>query len=386
MPGGIAKQAILVVDDEPVNLALVAELLAGEYHVLPGATDGYEGLARTRSERPDIVLTDIAMPGLSGYELCRSIKKDPGTRAIPVIFMSGVIDLEDHLAGHDAGGEDFLPKPFRAAELRYKVANALRVVDERRRFATDASDAFRAAMTAMSSAAELGVVLNFMRNSFACENYDELADMLVDACAEFGLEACVRLRGQAATLSKNRSGPSSALEAGVLERLAEFGRIVDFGRRSTVNCDRVTLMVTDLPIDDPRRNGRLRDHLVHLAEAADAWVHILDKQQAHEAKGRALADLVGSARRSFEAIDRRHRENRRDVMMIMHGLIATMEQSFSHLDLSEDQEDFILGTLRRSVQSVMDLFSQGLSIDDHLQEIARLMVDHGEGEHLADLQ
>lgn len=368
-----AKARILVVDDEPVNVLMVAGLLSDDYLILDGALSGGEGLERTRAELPDLVLTDIAMPDLAGYDLCRALKADPATRSIPVVFLSGAVGLEEHLAGHYAGGEDFLVKPFKPAELRYKVANTLRQARERRRLASDADSAFSTAMTAMSTAAELGVVLHFVRDSFSCSGYGQLADTVIAACAEFGLGACVRLRGRNGTVARNRSGASSSLEADVLEHMAGFGRIVDFSRRTAINYDSITLMILDMPRDDADRYGRLRDHLATLCECADARVHALDDALDVSAKHHVLTGLVDSARQALLDIDRRHRNNHNDARMIMHGMLATIEQSFSRLDLTDDQEDYLAEVIRASVQRVMDLFAQGLAIDDHLSVVTGML-------------
>jgi CheY-like chemotaxis protein len=368
-----AKARVLVVDDEPVNLALVAGILSDDYRVLDGAADGAEGLNRARSERPDLVLTDIVMPGMTGYDLCRALKEDAATRSIPVIFLSGAVGLEEHLAGHDAGGEDFLPKPFKPAELLYKVDHALRVAEERRQLATNADSAFQTAMTAMSSAAELGVVLNFVRNSFSCADYSALADAVVATCAEFGLNACVRLNGRYPPVSRNRAGASSVLETGILERMAEFERIVDFNKRTAINYDNVTLLITDMPHTDAERYGRLRDHLATLAECADARVRALDDALDVSAKHHALARLVEQSRLALADIDQRHRRNHNDARVIMHGMLATVEQSFSRLDLSDDQEDYIAAVINAAVRQVMDMFAQGLAIDNHLRTVTDML-------------
>jgi DNA-binding response OmpR family regulator len=373
MNEAVAKARILVVDDEPVNMVMVAGILSDDYQILEGALSGNDGLSRARAELPDLVLTDIAMPDLNGYDLCRALKADAATQGIPVVFLSGVVGLEEHLAGHDAGGEDFLAKPFKPAELRYKVANALRQAEERRRLASDASSAFSTAMTAMSSAAELGVVLHFVRNSFSCTSYGQLADTVIAACAEFGLSACVRLSGRNGTVARNRSGASSSLETDILAHMAGFGRIVDFSRRTAINYDSITLMIVDMPRDDAERYGRLRDHLATLCECADARVHALDDALDASTKHHVLSGLVDSARQALLDIDQRHRNNHNDARMIMHGMLATIEQSFSRLDLTDEQEDYIAEVIRASVQRVMDLFAQGLAIDDHLSVVTGML-------------
>jgi len=374
----MAKARVLVVDDEPVNLALVAGILSDHYQMLDGAADGAEGLVRAREQRPDLILTDIAMPGMTGYDLCRALKEDAGTQTIPVIFLSGAVGLEEHLAGHDAGGEDFLPKPFKPAELLHKVDHALRLAEERRQLASHANNAFQTAMTAMSSAAELGVVLNFVRNSFSCPDYSALADAMVAACAEFGLTACVRLHGRYPSVARNRAGASSVLETGILNRMAQFERIVDFSKRTAINYDTVTLLITDMPHTDAERYGRLRDHLTTLAECADARVRALDDALDVSAKHQALARLVEQSRLALADIDQRHRSNHNDARVIMHGMLATVEQSFSRLDLSDDQEDYIAEVINTAVRKVMDMFAQGLAIDNHLRTVTDMLGNTGE--------
>ncbi|MEW5788973.1 MAG: response regulator [Pseudomonadota bacterium] len=378
------RARVLVVDDEPVSLALVAGILEEDYQVLAGAGDGEEALGRIRAEKPDLVLTDIVMPGMSGFELCRALKEDGQTRDIPVLFLSGAMSLEEYLNGHDAGGDDFLAKPFQPGALRLTVAHTLRNAAERRRLAQDAQSAFSTAMVAMSSAAEIGVVLNFIRSSYACREYVQLADAVVTACGEFGLSACVRLHGRMGGLARNRSGASSALERSILERLAGFGRIVDFSHRTAISYDHVTLMITDMPRDNEERYGRLRDHLAMLVESADARVQALDDSLEITAKHRTLTGLVRQTQAALADIDRRHRDNQNDTRLIMHAMLGTVEQSFAQLGLTTAQEDYLAGVLRGAVEQVMDLFNQGLAIDDHLTAVKN-MLDKEDGAATAPL-
>jgi CheY-like chemotaxis protein len=367
------QPTILVVDDEPVSLAMTAGMLADAYRVLDGAEDGREGLRLIRESLPDLVLVDIVMPGYSGYELCSDLKQDPATRDIPVILLSGMVNLEEFMAGHDAGAEDFLAKPFQAVELRHVVAQTLHNVAERKRLAQDAQEAFSTAMVAMSSAAELGVVLQFIRDSHACSDYRQLADAVVAACSEWGLSASIRLQGHDGDLARSRAGDATALESTILQRLADFGRLIDFSHRTAVNYPQVTLMISDMPTQEPERYGRLRDHLAILAEAADARMHALDDGLRLLGKHQTLLNVLHQTQAALHDIDRRHRHSQNDARLILHGMLAYVEQSFAQLGLTPAQEDFLADILRNAVQQVMDLFDQGLAIDNHLTAVADLL-------------
>lgn len=116
---------ILVADDDPDILTMVSTLLSREgYGVIP-ATNGTEALSLARSTRPDLLVLDIAMPGLDGYSVCREVRAS-GPDAPPVIFLTARVETQDRVVGLDAGAVDYVVKPFSAAELRARVRAALR--------------------------------------------------------------------------------------------------------------------------------------------------------------------------------------------------------------------------------------------------------------------
>src|SRR5229473_2906935 len=117
---------ILVVDDNPLNLRMLADWLATEHYVVNAATDGFEALAKIAAERPDIVLLDVVMPELNGFEVCRRIKADPTMADIPVIMVTALSEVDDLVRGFEAGADDFVTKPFNFDALMARVRSQLR--------------------------------------------------------------------------------------------------------------------------------------------------------------------------------------------------------------------------------------------------------------------
>ncbi|MGD0948399.1 MAG: response regulator [Candidatus Binatia bacterium] len=112
---------ILVVEDDPDNRRIVAKVLSVEgYHVIE-AIDGIEALARARAERPDLILMDLALPNVDGWEATRQLKSDPETRSIPVVALTAVAMRGDEEQARAAGCDDYLPKPARPAAIRAVV-------------------------------------------------------------------------------------------------------------------------------------------------------------------------------------------------------------------------------------------------------------------------
>jgi signal transduction histidine kinase len=118
---------VLIVDDEPRNRELLKVMLKPEGFRLLTAGNGEEGLAMVAKESPDLILLDVMMPGMDGYEVAGKVKSSPGTKNIPVIMLTALDDRNARMLGLNAGAEDFLTKPVDRAELCVRVRNLLRI-------------------------------------------------------------------------------------------------------------------------------------------------------------------------------------------------------------------------------------------------------------------
>jgi putative two-component system response regulator len=123
----VSAGRIVIADDLPASLDLFERLLQQDDHVVLRARDGEEALALAAVADPDLVLVDVMMPGLNGFEVCRRLKGDPRTRLIPVVLITALQDTADRVKGINAGADDFLSKPVNAPELRARVHSLLRI-------------------------------------------------------------------------------------------------------------------------------------------------------------------------------------------------------------------------------------------------------------------
>src|SRR5438309_10001373 len=122
-----AAANVLVDDDTPNNVKLLADLLSVKGYAVATAANGEEGLVKLASEKPDLVLLDVMMPGLSGYDVCRRIRADASTALLPVVLVTSLDPAQERVKGIEAGADDFLPKPINQPELFARVRSLLRV-------------------------------------------------------------------------------------------------------------------------------------------------------------------------------------------------------------------------------------------------------------------
>jgi PleD family two-component response regulator len=122
---------ILIVDDASSNREILQEILEGEGYKTLSVVNGHFALIFAENHRPDLILLDIMMPGMDGYEVCRELKKNHRTKDIPVIFISALDNTRDIVKALNSGGVDYITKPYLEEEIISRVATHLRLIKQK---------------------------------------------------------------------------------------------------------------------------------------------------------------------------------------------------------------------------------------------------------------
>lgn len=130
------RKRILIVDDEPVNVKLLEAQIPQDLYEITRACNGFEGLEKVTQNPPDLVLLDIMMPGMNGYEVTRKLKSDPISKYIPVILVTALGGIEDKIKGLEAGADEFLNKPVQRIELLARARSLIRFKELQEQFAS----------------------------------------------------------------------------------------------------------------------------------------------------------------------------------------------------------------------------------------------------------
>ena len=355
------KKRVLVVDDSADDIQFIMESLKGEFAVLV-ATNGKKALElASKDPKPDVILMDVMMPEMDGYEACCKLKEDSATQDIDVIFVSAHDTTEEKLAGYGAGGSDYLIKPVQHEELLEKVRLAISNKESRDETVSDKNMAFKTAMTAMTSAGELGVVLEFLRNSYSINDISALAILIVDSLEKYELKTSVQLRTYNNVIHYGSKEHLPPLEEELLKRLKDDGRILEFGIRAIFNFGGVSVLIKNMPEDEDKR-GRLRDHLATLFESAESKLNALELHDK-------LAGLVVESTNTLKFIEVEQATHKAASQAIMDSMLQKLETSILRWGMTEEQELLLTEMVQSAIDESLDHFEKGISIDQRMRDI-----------------
>lgn len=361
---------IFLVDDDPTARAMaVFQLDSLDAHVTEFGSGAACLAALDSAAPPDIAILDVEMPDLDGIALCARMRA-AGCTDTEVIFISAHDDLETRLNAYSAGGNDYLVKPFIPEELRHKLEVARRSILARREVAEHERSARAAAFSAMSTMGEMGVIVEFMRASFACATPEEIGALLCEALTQYGLRGFVHLHDERMGCCYSSTGRCTALEASILDHLKGMDRIFQFRDRLSINYPHVTLLIPDLPIDEHERAGRLRDHLAILVEGAEARFLALSSDMQRRAQGAAVRAAAAELSAVVEENERAQAQIRLRAMQVDEAYLENLARVFVSLGLSEDQEKALADMAQRAHMEISALHDEASGLSDRLRPVA----------------
>jgi len=356
------RKSILVIDDDDL-IAIQLEGILGAFFDITHAPDGADGIIQASRIKPDLVLLDVEMPDMNGYAVCRTLKTTHETEQLPVIFISVHARTEDRLAGYDAGGDDYITKPFAPDELRRKIGVILRNQQKNVELATQAAHASKVAMAAMASAGDTGRILNFLREIVGFTGFSDIADASLQALAEYELDACIQLRTKHGTLARNHQGFCSPLEESVLTTMSTCGRIVDLGHRSAFNFPHVSIIVNNMPRGSTDQYGRFKDNVAMISEAVDIHMSSLELMLDSINRGDTLLNLLHRNATTLREIEKRQKSHRQQSAAILSQLAKDIEDSFYFMGLTDNQERHLQNLTRDAAERAQALYDESIETD-----------------------
>lgn len=346
---------IFVVEDDRTTRALLDAMLGEDYAVECFAS-AEACLGRLAERLPDLFLLDVGLPDIDGHELCRRIKTGAGGAKVPVVFISGHDGLDEILAGYDAGGQDYIVKPFDIAGLHRKIENLRRIDLDRRLLESQAQASDELVNLMLGNLDEYAVLIKFLRSLNECANTAGIVESVQRMLAAFRLEGAVQIRLRHFEKTWSQSGENWPLEVAVMNHVRSLGRIFEFKRRSVYNFERITVLVTNMPLADAEACGRLRDHLAIAAESADAKLAALQSFADNAAMREEIGDLLKGIGAAVIDFGKRYDHARYQGAEFTQSFLDDLMAAFAHLGMSSRQEEEILELVRKRAEGLTEIF------------------------------
>lgn len=367
---------VFAVDDDPFVLEVIRGCLGKDYVV-----ETFESVdacrQRLETEKPDMFLLDVRMPGTDGYAFCQQIKGDAGLSRIPVVFVSSHDTIDARLKGYDAGGEDFVVKPFESDELLRKIRVAQQLAEqvknieeEKTRLSRQLEDSELLSSLVMANMDEYAILMRFIRELLSHESEEQVAVGVLEMLQRYHLDGVVQAHVSGRTLTLGAKGANLPLEISVINHVRTMERIFEFRSRSAYNYEKLTIMVNNMPIHDPDTCGRLRDHLCIAAECADDKLRAIEVVEANQRSQFGVEAALIRVRALTDQVRQASMKDRTIGSDIIFRMEQGVSKAFVTLGLSEDQELYLGKLINGFVTELAGLLDRGETINQALDDIA----------------
>ncbi|MBF0263961.1 MAG: response regulator [Gammaproteobacteria bacterium] len=355
------KKRILIVDDSPNDIHFVMDHFPDSYDII-AATSGQKALQLAAQEPlPDVILMDVEMTDMNGYETCRKLKSNPVTEDIDVIFVSSHDTVEEKLAGYEAGGSDYLSKPVNNEELLEKVKISVNNHQFKIKSKEERTQALETAVSAINNAQETGVIIKFNRECYQTSSFRKLTELLVNSAANYRLDNAVQIKVNDEYYYHSSNKHFSQLERELLTRFNNQNKYLEVKDKLIINCGHITQIVKHMPTE-PQARKRLIDHLSVLIEIANFKSENLLLQQE-------LLSIINFSNDGAHKIEAIQNEQVKQSVQIMDDLKVNMQDAFIGYGISETQEQGLLTMINQTIAESMKNIEAGKQISKEVNNI-----------------
>jgi len=360
-------ELILLVDDDPDVLAMLSLQLQAKGWNIETAENGQQALEAVRRvpNRISMVISDVVMPVMDGYNFCLEMKGDQQTQDIPVLFVSSHTNLDEKIRGYGVGVDDYISKPVDVDELSMKLRALSEYGKKNNSITQQLEESQQVAFQAMTYSSDLGQILEFYKNSIEAKSFEELSSLLFTFAGERGVRLTLQIVTHSGSINFGDRGPVSPLEANLIEMSRSKGRFFDFGPRTLINYDDFSLLIKNMPLDDPERYGILKDTLGTLCNAIEARVKFL----LYESSTKQKQEIVTTVVDVLEEIDKTFGNIQEANVQVINNLMEQLDEEMMELGLTSEQENLIRALVEKCRDDSQSVFALGAVLYDKFDTV-----------------
>lgn len=328
------------IDDDQSNLNLIAAGLGGEFDIKL-CSEPLDGMALFEKWLPKVILLDVSMPVVSGYELCQSIRQHPKLSSTPVVFLSARSDMDDRLKGFDVGGDAYVTKPVNLDELS-KILQAQGLHhDKLLQTREDLKRTSDMALDLMRDASEFGHLILCARTLSKSDKVEEFISAIFTALESFGLASALMLKlpfGEVVVRSDEQL--FSLLEQELLSMVRDGQRITTYKNKYLFAGKYCIFLIKNMPVENTQLCERLSDHLLLLIESCDSAADLLNyKFEEKEKRLGQTSGNISTLEGEFNQLHVMAEKTNKEREETFESLCQEIEGSFYFLGMTDKQEE-----------------------------------------------
>jgi len=359
---------ILAIDDDKFSQKFIMRAIGEDYETL-SAYNGEEGIIAAEKFNPDIILLDVEMPGLNGYEVCDKLKLADKTKHIPILFLSGRSSIQERMQGFEVGADDYIVKPFVPETLIAKINVLTKYRDQQSELKEQVNDAQKTAYIAMTGSSELGQAMSLVEQSYSIDNFEALTGLLFGYTDSMGLNCSISVNNDLSLEHFSSRGRVSPLEAELLTMLRNEKRFHDFSCRTVINYPNISLLIKNMPLDDMERYGRIKDLMPPILGAFDAKIRTMNIENALRRQSKDLNESFVEIQESVHGLADSLTDNSKGGQMVLSNMLSDLVQQLPGMALEDDQENYILDRIELAIETASTVSGTAEKISEALETV-----------------
>lgn len=355
---------LLIVEDDKIAAKLLISKLVHDFQLELKET-GAKAITWATAEQPDVILLDIELPDMTGYEICDQLKRHPATAHIPICFFSSRESLREKMIGYESGADDYLIKSTPMDEVKVRLQVLAKRHEDQLAKTQQVYVAAEVAKEALTSTSEMGQAMQFIEHCMAAANYEQIAKHFFKLANGLNVKTVLLMETPIGFDCFSSEGAVKPLERELISRLKTEKRFTDFGTRTQINYPKISLLIKNMPIDDRERYGRYKDLFPAVLGAMNAKIQSLESKFMMTDQ---LANLGGSFEEisiSLTDLSNDISKNQQKSIMVMRKLLHELTSELPSMGLEEDQEVFLLDKIDHAIAEA----SSSMDIQQDVQKV-----------------
>ena len=298
---------------------------------------------------------------LSACEALFSIERLQG---IPVVLLTSKYTLEDKLKAFDLGCDDFIDATTPGDEVCARVTKAVFHQIAQDQLNQRLMQATETARSAMVDNSDLGANIQFLLQVHQCDNLDQLGQQFFSTIDRYGLSCSLQMRSEMGVKDMEANGMAKDLESQLLMQLKDKGRYVDFGKRTIVNYDRVSLLIRNMPVDDAEKYGAIKDNTFCLVQGINSRIVSLEDRYKLLTEKDSLRKLSVDVKSVISNLKDSYQEVMKSIVYEVENASEAVQNRIPTLALTEENERFLETVTDQMVANTNQTFNEGLKVDE----------------------